>query len=344
MHRVSWAHALLMAVTLATPTEAAAPAIRSVTSLVYGPSLLDTFRRPLGLDTDPGRSFAVVVDSGNGRLVVFDEAGRSRGSLNLRDERHASEFGEISDIAVDARGRIFVPNAVEDVIDVLNPRGARLGRVALEIPGVAPGTTHPKALDLLPDGRLVVLCGGDVTGWIVVDPFGAVSTQVGFETGEDRTYSGPIAVAADLSGERIAVIDPSAEYQVLVYSVDGKLLTRTGEHGEGEGTFSVAVGATWDANGNLWVTDTVRHSISVLSASGTVLGRVGGYGDAPGQFYYPAACAFLADGRLMVLERAGARLQVLEVDVPGVDDSASHLGMIGSGISGALLATTQGRN
>jgi hypothetical protein len=73
------------------------------------------------------------------------------------------------------------------------------------------------------------------------------------------------------------------------------------------------------------VTDTSRNTIEVFDETGAFRGRLGGFGHGPGQFSYPAGCAFQSPDRLVVLERAGARIQVLEIDVafPGEGNRAS---------------------
>jgi hypothetical protein len=84
----------------------------------------------------------------------------------------------------------------------------------------------------------------------------------------------------------------------------------------------MAAHAAWGPGETLWIVDQIRHSVSAFTRQGTFLGRIGGFGNGPGQFDYPIACAFVAPDRLAVLERAGARLQVLEVDVGNGPDAA----------------------
>ena len=83
--------------------------------------------------------------------------------------------------------------------------------------------------------------------------------------------------------------------------------------------------AAWGPEKTLWVTDTRRHSISAFDKDGFFLGRIGGFGRGPGQFYYPVATSFLADDRMLVLERAGARLQVLEIN--SLDVASTNAGL-----------------
>jgi hypothetical protein len=133
--------------------------------------------------------------------------------------------------------------------------------------------------------------------------------------------------------DEIAVVDPTAERVVSVYGSDGRLRVAFGPHGEGDGTFSMAAHAAWGPGNTLWVTDQIRHSISVFDTDGHYLGWIGGFGRGPGQFDYPIACAFLAPDRVAVLERAGSRLQVLDVE-PGLSPEPRSTSSSGSGESG----------
>jgi DNA-binding beta-propeller fold protein YncE len=112
---------------------------------------------------------------------------------------------------------------------------------------------------------------------------------------------------------------------ISLFRTDGTHVASFGEHGEGEGTFSLPTSVAWGLENTLWVTDTIRGSISVFDVKGTYLGRIGGFGRGAGEFSYPVACAFLADDRLAVLERGNARIQVLEVGLTeGPDQAPGH--------------------
>jgi len=178
-------------------------------------------------------------------------------------------------------------------------------------------------------GRIYVAFAGERSGYVVLGPKGARLQVIGFTPG--GAFTGPTAVAVNPDETALAIVDPGAERQVSVYGSDGQLRFAFGPHGEGDGTFSMAVHAAWGPGGTLWVTDQIRHSISVFDGGGRFLGRVGGFGRAPGQFDYPIACAFLADDRIAVLERAGSRLQVLAIEVGQVGDAQARLGSFASG-------------
>jgi len=311
---------------------AEAPEIRDVKLLISGPSIADPFSRPVSLAADSTRGIVVVADTGRQRLVLFDAGGRSRGTMACQTSGREGEIAEPRGVAMDARGRLYVLDGMRREIEVRSATGARLA--LLDPAASIAAASRPQNLAVGRSGRLYLVYAGAVAGLLVTEPRGPVVLQVGFEP--DGVLHAPIAVAPNADESLIAVVDPEAERVVLVFAADGTLRNAFGKHGEGDGTFSMATHVTWGPQNTLWVTDTIRHSISVFEADGNYRGRIGGFGHGPGEFDYPAACAFLAADRLVVLERAGARLQVLEVDAGAAWEPRTGLGSPGSGSTGTL--------
>jgi DNA-binding beta-propeller fold protein YncE len=288
------------------------PRITSVERILHGPAPLDAFRRPMGLAADRARGVLVIADTGNHRLLLVDSTGRSRGGIPCAaDEAQGRSICEPRSVALDPRGRLVVVDGAARGIEVLTATGSRLA-VLDPAPPEAIGS-RPSAVAVGGSGRIYVVYAGQRPGLVVVEPGGTRVLAVGFTA--DAPFRGPVGVAVDSSESCIAVVDPEADRVVSLWSSDGTRLAAFGTHGEGDGTFSMAVHAAWGPGETLWVTDTIRHSISVFDRGGRFAGRIGGFGRGPGQFDYPVGCVFLAPDRLAVLERAGARLQVLGVDV-----------------------------
>jgi len=328
---------VLVVTALACGSSAAAPEIRSVELITYGPSIMDPFVRPLGFAVDPSHRLIVVADTGNHRLVLLDAAGRSRGSMVCDSGSGAIGACEPRAVAFDPHGRLYVLDNLSPEIEVRTPTGARLARFDPLSPDDA--GARPQDLDVGASGRLYIAYAGDRAGLLVVEPRGqALETVLRVGFAPDGPFSGPAAVAVNADETAIAVVDPQAEKTVSIFDATGVLRASFGPHGEGDGTFSMAAQAAWGPGETLWVTDQIRHSISVFERDGTFLGDLGGYGTDPGQFYYPIGVAFLAPDRVAVLERAGARLQVLAVDVGKAWEPQTGLGSEGPGDSGVSLS------
>lgn len=297
-----------------TPSIAAeAPSIASVVRIIYGPEPLDGFRYPDGITVDRDRGIFLVADTGNGRLVIFDEKWRSRGVIefNPGPERKATSPRTA---AIDSRGRLFVIDAYLPEIEIMSSRGVHLAYLPEILPEELEGRVHPQHMDIDPQGLIYLLYGGELPGFYVLDPRGHPVREVGFVPAGTGLFVAPMSLSVNDETGYVAVVDAQAEHSLMIFTPEGTLHAAFGGHGEGEGMFSMPVHVTWGPQETLWVTDTIRHSVSVFTKEGLFLGYIGGYGAGPGQFYYPIACEFLDDDRVLVLERAGARLQVLEVN------------------------------
>jgi DNA-binding beta-propeller fold protein YncE len=323
--------------------EGSPPAIVKVLNIITGPAPLDSFRRPRGMVADTTRGVVVIADTGNHRLVIFDSHWRSRGTLDYDVGESNGTSAEPASVALDSRGRMFVADQLSDYIEVMTSQGSHITSFRPIFPAKLTTKVHLQDVVVGRSGRIYVLCSGERPGLVVLSPIGEPLVSLGFGPVEKGPFTAPVALAVNADESMMAVVDPLGEKSVLVNSTDGTPLFAFGEHGEGQATFSMAAGATWGPNGNLWVVDTIRHSISVFDRRGGYLGRIGGFGHGPGQFNYPVACAFLGADRLAVLERAGARCQVLQVTVPPATEGHDHLDFSDSGASGIGLATVQGR-
>lgn len=291
------------------------PEIREIIWIIPGPTLLDPFRRPRAMAADSARSIFLVADTGNQRLVTFDHVGRSRGLLNLGDDVTTGQFSEPQAVALDRRGRIFTVDALTSDVEVMSSTGSHLGFVVPPLPPELAAEARPRHVAIGASSRIYLLFGGPSPGLVIMEPDGTLVESIGFDPPGEGPWMSPVCVAVNPEESELAVLDPQAERAILVYGTDGTFRAAFGEHGEGDGTFSMAVHVTWGPDGNLWVTDTIRHSISVLDSRGGYVGRIGGFGGAPGEFNYPAASAFLARDQLLVLERAGARCQLVALEL-----------------------------
>ncbi len=318
-------------------------AIRTVERVVTGPTLADPFRHPMGLAVDAGRGILAIGDTGNHRLVLFDSMGRSRGAITWASNGKIGA-GEPKCVALDGRGRLFVLDAVAGQIEVVSASGSRLGFLQPQLPPGVDGLVRPQFVSVGASGRIYVLYAGERAGIAVIEPNGTTSRCIGFEAPEEARLQAPLSLAVDSSETRIVVLDPPALQQVKVFDPEGVLLLAFGEHGEGDGTFSLAAHVVWGQGDTLWILDTIRHSIGIhAAADGRYLGRIGGFGRGAGQFNYPTACAFLAANRFVVLERAGARFQIFELEPVETSGLGSELERSGSGNSGVEESVPGGR-
>lgn len=125
----------------------------------------------------------------------------------------------------------------------------------------------------------------------------------------------PVGLAIDTTNRFLYVVDTQQD-QVLVYDADSlKLLRRIGTGGKNHflttpGDFGAPQGAALDADGNLYVTDTLNNRVEIFDADGNFISAFGKHGDGPGYFARPKGIAIDGDGHIWVADQMNDRLQV----------------------------------
>jgi DNA-binding beta-propeller fold protein YncE len=125
----------------------------------------------------------------------------------------------------------------------------------------------------------------------------------------------PVGLAIDTTNRFVYVVDTQQD-QVLVYDADTlKLLRRIGTGGKNHflttpGDFGAPQCAAVDADGNLYVTDTLNDRVEIFDADGAFVSTFGKAGDGPGYFARPKGIAVDSDGHIWVADQMQDRLQV----------------------------------
>jgi sugar lactone lactonase YvrE len=125
----------------------------------------------------------------------------------------------------------------------------------------------------------------------------------------------PVGIAIDTTNRLLYVVDTQQD-QVLVYDADSqKLLRRIGTGGKNHflttpGDFGAPQGVAVDADGNVYVTDTLNNRVEIFDADGNFISTFGKAGDGPGYFARPKGIAVDSDGHIWVADEMQDRLQV----------------------------------
>ena len=125
----------------------------------------------------------------------------------------------------------------------------------------------------------------------------------------------PVGLAIDTTNRFLYVVDTQQD-QVIVYDADSlKLLRRIGTGGKNHflttpGDFGAPQGVAVDADGNLYVTDTMNNRVEIFDADGNFISEFGKHGDGPGYFARPKGIAVDSDGHIWVADQMTDRLQV----------------------------------
>lgn len=306
------------------PLPSGAKQTARVLSIVTGYGRGLPFKVPAGIWFDPHRGEIYVADRGNHKIAVFDKDGLPiRSFIHYVSRRQPNgqtvlQQGEPRSLAVNSRGDVYVVDAIDDALEVLDYRGRSLRRLhATDLLGPEEATSSPSqptlpiAVAVDSEDRIYVATTGGRCQVAVLDPDGNVLRRFGRLGREKGCFSAVTGLSVDKQG-RILVTDAQS-VPVQVFSPEGELLAAFGKHEIGWENFSLPSGIVRGSGDDLWVVDTIRQVVKRFDQNGRFLGVIGGYGKGPGDTTYPVAIAGDGNGLLFVLEKGGARFQVFEV-------------------------------
>lgn len=152
----------------------------------------------------------------------------------------------------------------------------------------------------------------------VFDANGLFLREWGGQGSDVGRFSEPWGVAVSPEGE-VAVAD-TWNHRIQIFDTEGNWLRSWGAFGEADarGAGTLLYGprdVVYDAEGNLYVSDTGNKRVIKYDGEGTVLAIVGGLGAEPGQMQEPVGLALDAEGRLYVADTWNRRIQVFDADL-----------------------------
>ena len=158
----------------------------------------------------------------------------------------------------------------------------------------------------------------------------------------------PGGLAIDKQNRLLYVADVELD-QVLVYDADTlKLVRKMGTTGHkheltSPGDFSKPTGVAVDAEGNLYVADTMNNRIEIFDADGVFISTFGKAGDGPGYFARPKGVAIDGDGHVWVADGVQDRVQVFTKEGQLLISIGGH-GLLPGQFQGLVGITIDKRN
>lgn len=212
-------------------------------------------------------------------------------------------------VAIDSKGQVYVADQKVGAIFIFNPQTheTQLIRNGYE---ARFGWINCVAID--DDDRLFV-SDGKMHRVLIFNAKHELDGQVA------EGMQDPVGVAIDTTNRFLYVVDTQQD-QVLVYDADTlKLLRRIGTGGKNHylttpGDFGAPQGVAVDADGNVYVTDTLNDRVEIFDADGAFISTFGKAGDGPGYFARPKGIAVDGDGHIWVADELQDRLQVFNKD------------------------------
>uniref|UniRef100_A0AAQ4PW21 Tripartite motif-containing protein 2 n=1 Tax=Gasterosteus aculeatus aculeatus TaxID=481459 RepID=A0AAQ4PW21_GASAC len=121
---------------------------------------------------------------------------------------------------------------------------------------------------------------------------------------------GPKGVSVDRNGH-VIVVDNKA-CCVFIFQLNGKLVTKFGNRGNGDRQFAGPHFAAVNNNNEIIVTDFHNHSVKVFNTEGEFLLKFGSNGEGNGQFNAPTGVAVDVNGNIIVADWGNSRIQVFD--------------------------------
>jgi DNA-binding beta-propeller fold protein YncE len=140
------------------------------------------------------------------------------------------------------------------------------------------------------------------------DADGTMAIAIGHE-GELKNPSG---LAIDRARKLVYVAD-STNHQVFCYStVDGTSVRTIGKRGVDKGEFNFPTNVFVDAQGLLYVADTLNFRIQIFDPEGQFVRTFGQQGDGPGTFNRPKGVAVDSEGHIYVADASFNNFQIFD--------------------------------
>lgn len=114
-------------------------------------------------------------------------------------------------------------------------------------------------------------------------------------------------------GGKLFVVDAAAA-NVSIFDLKGRLLTRFGKKGNGNGEFNVPTHLYVDRENRIYVTDSLNFRVQVFDAAGAFLKSIGSVGDSSGYFSRPKGVAVDSHGHIYAADTLFDNIQIFDLE------------------------------
>ena len=204
----------------------------------------------------------------------------------------------------DDGNRLYVSDYAQRAVFVFDFAQKSLNKIGGETP-----LARPVGLALDADENLYVVEQGKKG----VSVFNRKAESIRFIT--DPSIEKPGGIAIDRTRGKIYLADTahtkSATHNVKIFDLEGKLVGDLGRgKGGGPGEFMFPTYVTVDAQGNLYVTDTLNSRVQLFDSGGSFVRSFGERGNSWGMFDKPKGVALDSFGNVYVVDSGWSNVQI----------------------------------
>lgn len=261
----------------------------------------------LPTDVEVFQSRIYIVDSGNNRLVVLDQDGKTLFTIG-REGQGEGEFQDPVGIGIGPEGKIYVADTGNHRIQIFTAQGKFLTAITVASDGT---TVRPIDVAVDPKTTHIFVTGNNNHKVMVFNRSGRLLREWGGNgagVGKFR-YPATIAITHDFS---IGVVDVF-NTRVQLFQADGRFLVKIGEWGVLPGQLFRPKGIAIDQQGHIYVSDSYMNVIQVFDDSGRFL-HVLRQKDKNHIMMTPSGIAVANNNRLYVAEMFKHRVSVYQMD------------------------------
>lgn len=269
-----------------------------------------SFGYPIGMTSDRRGRFW-VADAKNNRIqkwAIPDFVPDYTPALNSSFGALGSANGQLKhpgDVALDAKGNLWVADSNNNRIEEFSPEGQYLGQFGAAGSGNGQ-LSRPAAVAIDSKGNFWVADSNNNRveefneKGEYVRKFGSYGTAGG-------QFSGPEGIAVDPEGN-IWVSD-TYNARLQVFNGTGEFIRTVGTYGSGPGQLGEPCGIDFGRSGDVFVADWARSRIEEYGPEGEFINQFGSLGAGNGQFKNPFALAVDANGIIWVSDTEDGRVE-----------------------------------
>jgi len=204
-------------------------------------------------------------------------------------------------VCTDGGDRVFIADGGEPALHVFDLRSGKHQRWSPD--PKRGGFVRPVAVAFVPPDRVAVADSGAGRVFLFDDQ-GSLVGVLG-----EGVLQRPCGLVMRPGTQRLFVADPAA-HQVVEMALDGTEVGRLGSRGDYPGRFNFPTQVAFDADGRLYVADSLNFRVQVFGPGLEFIRFIGHKGDMPGYFAQPKGVALDRDGHLYVVDANFEAVQV----------------------------------